>query len=559
MPAASIARRLLLAARAHSPVEMWRTMVMKSPKLRRDPTNKDMVAFLERRYGQEPLLSDLTQIMARTLNALLGPDTADAKKTQGGSELLVDNSRVHDVAEALDPVDASNFEELWATALKASDAHMRARYRRVPLPDSGTPTAEPATAQDSPPAEPAAQDSPSGRDYTGELALVDNDPALWHEYVQFDEEHRAFWESVAEDPGQLLVVRLGQPGSVAQARKQSVEAEIGRSVDGLPVLVGKGKLRLPDGTEVPVAPRRQAPAPQPESRPDEPDGRPTELSPRPRPAPRPPEPPQAAVSGATLDRIREAREMMLELMSINLQSVQDATGVRFNPTQVRAAYDELDGVLSEHGEPGADMPASARDYGPDDDEAFRRLYLRIHRVLGARRELEAAGVNVVPLKFLAGYLADFTARRSASCDVLHRGPLMDMRSAGGDSVCNGCDGCNKAAKVAEGLLRKQAIQLSKGNMRATKAGTITIDPGFMNCPVVRAVIRDLDTKASDMEALRRRLDDMGMIVTQGNHGQGQVYCLVRTEGEGGAKTRMCQWFIDAHGADGKFKIECAKD
>ena len=134
-----------------------------------------------------------------------------------------------------------------------------------------------------------------------------------------------------------------------------------------------------------------------------------------------------------------------------------------------------------------------------------------------------------------------------------------MRSAKGDSVCNGCDGCDKVAKVAADLLRKQAIQLSKGNMRATKAGTITIDPGFMNCPVVRAVIRDLDTKASDMEALRQRLDDMGMIVTQGNHGQGQVYCLVRTEGEGGAKTRMCQWFIDAHGADGKFKIECAKD
>ena len=71
-----------------------------------------------------------------------------AKKTQGGSELLVDNSRVHDVADALDPIDASNFEELWTAALSASDAHMRARYRRVPFPDSGTPPARPDSAQE---------------------------------------------------------------------------------------------------------------------------------------------------------------------------------------------------------------------------------------------------------------------------------------------------------------------------------------------------------------------------------------------------------------------------
>jgi len=69
----------------------------------------------------------------------------------------------------------------------------------------------------------------------------------------------------------------------------------------------------------------------------------------------------------------------------------------------------------------------------------------------------------------------------------------------------------------------------------------------------------LETKASDMHSVRERLDDLGMLVTQGQHGQVQVYCLVRSESEGAARTKMCQWFIDAHGNDGKFKIECAKD
>ena len=80
-----------------------------------------------------------------------------------------------------------------------------------------------------------------------------------------------------------------------------------------------------------------------------------------------------------------------------------------------------------------------------------------------------------------------------------------------------------------------------------------IDPGFTNCPVVKAVTRELQSKQSDMGAMKKWLEDIGMLVTGGAAGQLNVYCLAQN----GDKTRMCQYFVDAHGMDGKFKIECA--
>ena len=145
-----------------------------------------------------------------------------------------------------------------------------------------------------------------------------------------------------------------------------------------------------------------------------------------------------------------------------------------------------------------------------------------------------------------GEIEESEVVHTSSFDVLHH--CCNGRMANSSASLDGC-----AQIIASEVLQKQALQRSKGNIRASKDGTIMIDPGFTNCPVVRAVTRELESRQSDMGAMKQRLEEMGMLVTGGDTGQLNVYCLARS----GDKTRMCQYFVDAHGGDGKFKIECA--
>jgi hypothetical protein len=288
-----------------------------------------------------------------------------------------------------------------------------------------------------------------------------------------------------------------------------------------------------------------------------------------RPAPRPPareerpgrpqpaqerRPDTSRLPPDMLADVSEAHSLAQELQSSRL-SLEAQTGYSFNARRLEAACSALERALDALGA-APSGGVEVQGYDPADTNKLERLLGLMRSLLRRRRSLEDAGVNPYPLQHLREDVAEFlqAIRAAGPYDVLQRRAILDMAS--------GDDNNGRAGRVAERLaarMTKVAIQLSKGNLRATKGGTITIDPGLMNCPVVREVIRELPSKASDMEALRKRLEDLGMIVTQGDRGQLQVYCLIRTEGDGGAKTKMCQWFTDAHGNDGKFKIECAKN
>jgi hypothetical protein len=246
----------------------------------------------------------------------------------------------------------------------------------------------------------------------------------------------------------------------------------------------------------------------------------------------------------------EARSLAQELQGSRL-SLEAQTGYSFDARGLEAACSALERVLDALGA-APSGGVEVQGYDPADTHRLERLLGLLRSLLRRRRPLEDAGVNPYPLQRLREDVAEFlqAIRAAGPYDVLQRRAILDMAS--------GDDNDKRAGRVAE-RLTKVAIQLAKGNLRATKGGTITIDPGPMNCPVVREMIRELPSKASDMDALRKRLEDLGMLVTQGDRGQLQVYCLTRTEGEGGARTKMCQWFTDAHGNDGKFKIECAKN
>jgi hypothetical protein len=278
---------------------------------------------------------------------------------------------------------------------------------------------------------------------------------------------------------------------------------------------------------------------------------------------RPPSPPKETRPGAArlrlppdmLAAVSEAHSLAQELQGSRL-SLEAQTGYSFDARGLEAACSALERALDALGA-SPSGGAEVRGYDPADANRLERLLELLRSILRRRPSLEDAGVNQYPLQRLREDVAEFlqAIRAAGPYDVLQRRAHSDMPSVDDNND-------NRACRVAERLAErftKTAIQLSKGNIRATKGGTITIDPGLMNCPVVREVIRELPGRASDMEALRKRLEDLGMIVTQGDQGQVQVYCLTRTEGEGGARTKMCQWFIDAHGNDGKFKIECAKN
>lgn len=254
---------------------------------------------------------------------------------------------------------------------------------------------------------------------------------------------------------------------------------------------------------------------------------------------------------------REALPMLGELAAIR-GSIQNQTEFAIEPNRISNAADAMRRIIS--GSQRRAARPEAREYSPGrDDPMIRRLADVLSDILEHRSELEDLYVGSAAIHFMYQDLDRFLAEhrdappariQHASCDVLKLRPI-----AGGVPVHDE----SRIKKIALDVIQKQALQLSKGNLQASSGGRLTIDPGFYNCPVVRQVIRELESKSGDPEELRRRLDDLGMIVTQGDHGTLTVYCFVRTSDEGGPKTRICQWFNSAHGNDGKFKIECDKD
>ena len=321
----------------------------------------------------------------------------------------------------------------------------------------------------------------------------------------------------------------------------------------LDALLDRAKSVVAENYESAPAPRAEpGSAERPASRPPAPEGR-GERPRRPPPAQERRQDPNRLPPDMLAD-VSEAHSLAQELQGSRL-SLEAQTGYSFNARGLEAACSSLERALEALGA-APSGGVEVQGYDPADTNKLERLLGLLRSLLRRRRPLEDAGVNPYPLQRLREDVAEFlqAIRAAGPYDVLQRRAILDMDS--------GDDNDKRAGRVAERLAErftKVAIQLAKGNLRATKGGTITIDPGPMNCPVVREMIRELPSKASDMDALRTRLEDLGMIVTQGDQGQLQVYCLTRTEGEGGARTKMCQWFTDAHGNDGKFKIECAKN
>lgn len=484
--------------------------------------DQDAIRYLSEHFSTKELHAfDLAEIMSKAVNRLAGDEISDAV----GSKLRVVNDRVHDLMSIFsvdsDSADAARLRKTIMQAAVEVIAENHGGPGEAPEEAPRTPGEPEAPTEPTEPAEPPEAPGSSGP------IVVDRDPELWASHLGEDVD-----ESVAAAfirSGRVLVI-----DSAGRARLFVSEAAAEEEFGSL--------AELPQaGSRPPSPPVRQRDTGQRDT------GQ--------RDTPR--EPSQSVVPPDLLPKMRDARELALELMSIR-GSIERQTGFDIDPWKAQAAYAKMTEALG--GRPSARL--TKREYHPaSDNRMLDRLQGLLHDMLERRDEMDAAGMNTYPLQYLNEELYEFLERHghlesarsveAASCDVLRRWPNRGMPKDG--KKPSGPKG------IALNVLKKEAIQLSKGNIRATKDGTITIDPGLMNCPVVREVMRQLETKASDMRSVRERLDELGMLVTQGEHGQVQVYCLVRSESEGGARTKICQWFIDAHGNDGKFKIECAKD
>ena len=314
-------------------------------------------------------------------------------------------------------------------------------------------------------------------------------------------------------------------------------------------LVGEAKPKKPK-------PDRQKPTEPPVEAPG------TEPSP-PAPKRRKPAPKMPPSAAPLASQIQEALPLLRELWAIRADMARQ-TDYNIQIWMVNRTVERFEKILGKFGIKVAPTGRiQRRQYRPDtDNQAIKRLADILPEIMKYEEHFDQAELGTIPMKTLSEWLDDFIdwhidaeqvgveadepeAVRTSSFDVLHH--CYNRMATPLDNL----DGCVQV--IASEVLRKQAIQLSKGNIRASNDGTITIDPGFTNCPVVQAVTRELESKQSDIRAMKQRLEEMGMLVAGGTAGQLNVYCLAKSRG----KTKMCQYFVDAHGGDGKFKIECA--
>ncbi len=505
MSISSKAFRLLAAARRDwgrmGPTDLWHMAEFDDP---------DPISYLSKLLSTRITRFDLAEIMSSAINSIAGEKWSDVS----GAKVIVPLKRDHDVRQMFTNDEGSQEAERLREAIKDAARRVAAENYKE-QGGAEAPQGPPSSSTEStPPVEHGEPSQPT----KGAPVVVERDPKLWAQHVRHDEDEIVAWIR----SGAVLILDSG-----GKTRLFSSEAEAEAEFGPLKELSGNlPAAKPPDRTPMPV----EAPPVQPPER-----------------RPQTTRPPASSILAEFRDKAVEAKRLVGELMSIQ-RSLETTTGFSGMTTNVVPAYTELAKMSGSGG-----APPQMRDYdSARDDPAMSSLLSLLHDLLERQDKLDEAGVNVYSLSFLREGLYEFLVRhaKAASCDVLRRRPNGGMPKNGRN--LGGPRG------IALNVLKKEAIQLSKGNIRATKGGTITIDPGLMNCPVVREVMRDLDTKASDMRSVRKRLDALGMLVTQGQHGQVQVYCLVRSESEDGAKTKMCQWFIDAHGNDGKFKIECAK-
>jgi len=503
----SKASKLLAAVRRDwgrmGPTDLWHMAEFANP---------DPISYLSELLSTQINRFDLAEKMSKAINSIAGEEMSDIS----GAKIIVPQERTHDVVRMFTNEEGSGeAERLRDTIEDSARIVVAENYGEM---ESKTP----------PPQEELPQQV-SQRTESSAPVVVDRDPELWAAHMGEDVD-----ESVAAAfirSGKVLIL-----DSSGKARLFVNEADAEEEFGPLKELSENSPATKPAPPPVDERPGSGDINP---SRGDSVDKSPPSHK-----------SPGLAVPAEIRSKAIEAKRLTGILMSIR-KSLEAVTGFDgMSPGDVQAAYTELTKISGS----GATPRPTPREYDfGRDDPAMSRLLSLLHDLLERQGELDDAGVNVYSLIFLQEGLYEFLERhaKAASCDVLRRRPNRGMPK----------DGKNPSGPkgIALNVLKKEAIQLSKGNIRATKDGTITIDPGLMNCPVVREVMRQLETKASDMKSVRDRLDDLGMLVTQGEHGQVQVYCLVRSESNGGARTKMCQWFIDAHGNDGKFKIECAKD
>jgi len=499
----SRASRLLSAAGREwgrmGPTDLWHMAEFDDPE--RDTS--DPISYLSELLSTRITRFDLAEIMSDAINSIAGEEVSDVS----GAKIAVLPDKTRYVIDMFTNDEGSAEADNLRKTIE--------RFARKVAAENYRERQETADARESAPRQNAPE--PQAPPETPGMVVVDRDPKLWAAHMGEDVD-----ESVAAafiQSGRVLVLDSGKPMLFGS------EAEAEEKLGPLNLLDNPPTKTSPPETKIPPPEVRTPARPSTEN---------------------PPAPP--GILSELREKAAEAKRLTGELMSIQ-KSLKSETGFGGMMSDVMPAYTTLAGMS---GRPGS--PPAMREYDSErDDPAMSRLLSLLHDLLERQGELDEADVNIYPLMYLRESLYEFLMKhaKAASCDVLRRGPSRGMPK----------DGKNPGGPkgIALNVLKKEAIQLSKGNIRATKDGTITIDPGLMNCPVVREVMRQLETKASDMKSVRDRLDDLGMLVTQGEHGQVQVYCLVRSEGEGGARTKMCQWFIDAHGNDGKFKIECAKD
>ena len=540
----SIAHRLRFAAdgpyRIRNPEQFVRDLL--------DIVNAEPIDVVKEwaEHGRPPSPEEVAEFVAAGLNEMVrrradDPEGAPRIALVDGSELTV-NRGFFDRLREMDHTERMQATVAMFRAIRETGHRMMKGEESAPGEPSGDVPAEPEVPADVPPTD-VPEDTP-----------IIIHPELWHGKTK---------ELLTGE--QILVQDAGKEGGWNIFRSlEEAEDEYGplprKTKKGIEVKdLGTGEYRLVGRTK---------PAePEPESAEPPAEAPETEPSPPPPAEKREPAPKMPQTAAPLVSQIQETLPLLQELWAFRADMAKQ-TDYDIQSWMVNRTVERFEKVLENF---GIEVPPvgriQKRPYQPStDNRTVRRLADMLPEIMRYKKIFEQAEAGTIPVKTLSEWLDDFIdwhidaeqvgavaaepeAVRTSSFEVLSH-------------CCNGrmtnpsasLDGC--AQIIASEVLRKQAIQLSKGNIRASKDGTITIDPGFTNCPVVRTVTRELESKQSDMGAMKRRLEEIGMLVTGGDTGQLNVYCLVRSRKDKN-RTRMCQYFVDAHGGDGKFKIECA--